>query len=233
MEIEDQRSRQMAKRLTRFGLYGTLVYIVVLVGFAGAAWDPLWDMQPYEFAAVMGGIFSPLAFLWLVLGYFQQGSELRLQIKELQKTVRHHGQLVDIAKKDVALQANIAQSHEDREALKSAARFSVSSGVFVDNADGRVFVLELVNRGQPAHFLTLKTFTNMSTHHNFIDHERDATMIIPEGNLKNGEDNYVIAEFTNLLSDRFNQMIILMPIGSSDGRPSFHATIGPVTRQRA
>ena len=36
----------------------------------------------------LAGVFSPLAFLWLVLGYRQQAKELRLQAKELKNTVR-------------------------------------------------------------------------------------------------------------------------------------------------
>ena len=32
----------------------------------------------------LGGVSSPLAFLWLVLGFFQQGREIRLSNKALQ-----------------------------------------------------------------------------------------------------------------------------------------------------
>lgn len=35
----------------------------------------------------LAGVFSPLALLWLVLGYRQQGRELRLQANELSRTV--------------------------------------------------------------------------------------------------------------------------------------------------
>jgi hypothetical protein len=36
----------------------------------------------------LAGLFSPLAFLWLVLGFVQQGQELRLQIEELNESVK-------------------------------------------------------------------------------------------------------------------------------------------------
>lgn len=36
---------------------------------------------------VLAGIFAPLAFLWLVYGYYQQGQELKLQAQELSNLV--------------------------------------------------------------------------------------------------------------------------------------------------
>jgi hypothetical protein len=34
-------------------------------------------MKPEEFATFLSGVFAPLAFLWLVLGFRQQGDELK------------------------------------------------------------------------------------------------------------------------------------------------------------
>lgn len=75
-----------------------------------------------EFGDFIAGAFAPLAFLWLVLGYYQQGKELqqntaalqlqadelkatnetlKVQTEELQKNVEHQGQLVLINQQEV------------------------------------------------------------------------------------------------------------------------------------
>lgn len=55
----------------------------------------------------MAGTFAPLALLWLVIGYFQQGDELRqnsrallLQAEELRQAAEHAGGLLDVARKE-------------------------------------------------------------------------------------------------------------------------------------
>ncbi|MBF4211172.1 hypothetical protein EI533_26100 [Pseudomonas donghuensis] len=59
----------------------------------------------------MAGVFSPLAFLWLVLGFVQQGFELRissdalrLQAKELKASVAQQTELVIATKKSLMYQ---------------------------------------------------------------------------------------------------------------------------------
>ena len=39
--------------------------------------------KPNELGDFLAGTFAPVAFLWLVLGFFQQGAELRLQVREI------------------------------------------------------------------------------------------------------------------------------------------------------
>jgi hypothetical protein len=41
-------------------------------------------LKPNELGDFAAGYLAPLAFLWLVIGYFQQGEELRLQRHELE-----------------------------------------------------------------------------------------------------------------------------------------------------
>lgn len=58
----------------------------------------------------MAGAFSPLAFAWLVLGFIQQGVELRqnsaaliLQAEELKSAAKHAGDMVELQRKDLEL----------------------------------------------------------------------------------------------------------------------------------
>ena len=80
---------------TTTGLIGTALWVVIVVGvsFRGGT-DEFVRMTPNEWGDFLAGLVAPIAFLWLILGYFQQGEELRqntkaleLQQKELQNQV--------------------------------------------------------------------------------------------------------------------------------------------------
>ena len=60
------------------------------------------DLALNELGDFLGGISSPLAFLWLVLGFFQQSREIRLsstalhlQAAEMKRSVDEHRRLAD------------------------------------------------------------------------------------------------------------------------------------------
>ncbi|WP_338459549.1 hypothetical protein [Pseudomonas sp. TE3-3-F2023] len=76
--------------------------------------DKIATLKGMELNAVgdfMAGVFSPLAFLWLVLGFVQQGFELRissdaliLQAKELKASVEQQTELAIATKKSLMYQ---------------------------------------------------------------------------------------------------------------------------------
>lgn len=66
---------------------GGALTLVYLVGIAALTWDriaTLGVMPLNEVGDFFAGAFGPVAFLWLVLGYLQQGDELRLSTKALE-----------------------------------------------------------------------------------------------------------------------------------------------------
>ncbi len=72
----------------------TIVYLVVVFYFAIPDIDHMKTLKPNELGDFFAGFFSPLAFLWLVFGYYQQGEELKqntlalnLQADELRNSV--------------------------------------------------------------------------------------------------------------------------------------------------
>lgn len=83
------------------------------------------DMTPNEWGDWSAGMAAPVAFLWLVLGYFQQGEELRanvealtLQTEELKHTVAHQSAIAAQAER----QANLTEQSQ-----KLALRSQVAS----------------------------------------------------------------------------------------------------------
>jgi hypothetical protein len=67
----------------------------------GAKFDDLVTLELNEIGDLAAGVFGPLAFLWLILGYLQQGKELRastdalkLQAQELNNSVTQQEMMV-------------------------------------------------------------------------------------------------------------------------------------------
>lgn len=60
-----------------WGLGASVCYAGGLLAYAGHEWPHMLAMKPEEFATFLSGVFAPLAFLWLVLGFRQQGDELK------------------------------------------------------------------------------------------------------------------------------------------------------------
>ena len=87
-------------QLERRFKWGVLVSTAWLVGGLGYAWGDhgwltFWDMSPNLVGDFFAGLTAPLAFLWLVLGYMQQGEEIketRIEIKRQADSVQANEQ---------------------------------------------------------------------------------------------------------------------------------------------
>ncbi len=107
----------------RLALIGGLLTGIYLAGWGWYAirdWGAFAVMKPNEWGDFLAGTFGPVAFLWLVLGYLQQGQELRLQAQELAKSVEQHKELVKASREQVDITRS-ALEHEiasEREAVK-------------------------------------------------------------------------------------------------------------------
>lgn len=96
-------------------------------------------MQPNNIGDFLAGIFGPLAIFWLILGFFQQGIELRqntraldLQAEELRNSVEQQKQLVEVSRKHVEAELEVIRF--EREQQKNAAR-----PIFVFHGVGAIF----------------------------------------------------------------------------------------------
>lgn len=83
-------------------------------------------MDPNEFADFLAGVFAPLAFLWLVLGFRQQGDELQnsaralwLQGEELRNSVEQQRALVQVSREQLESETE-ARRQSEREAERAA-----------------------------------------------------------------------------------------------------------------
>ena len=64
------------------------VYLGGLYLLGGERWNDIHKITLNELGDFLAGAFAPLAFLWLVLGIYQQRNELRLSTEELANTAK-------------------------------------------------------------------------------------------------------------------------------------------------
>jgi len=124
-------------RFTRFyfGVITTGVWIVLM---CIAVRDPgrLLTMELNELGDFLAGFFAPLAFLWLVLGYLQQGEELQnstkalqLQAEELRKSVEQQQELVEVTRQQL-------DSDREAAALEQRTQTMAAKPLFVFTSTG-------------------------------------------------------------------------------------------------
>ncbi|RYD33455.1 MAG: hypothetical protein EOP87_10950 [Verrucomicrobiaceae bacterium] len=99
-----------------WGSFITGFYLGLIAVYVISQWGDFCDLPPNELGDFLAGAFGPVAFLWLILGYLQQGDELRqngealrMQAEELAKSVEQHKELVRASQEQVAV---------NREALR-------------------------------------------------------------------------------------------------------------------
>lgn len=106
----------MHKKLEFWGVVGTAIYLLVIVLTVAFKFPDFVKLHLNELGDFLAGAFGPIAFLWLVLGFLQQGRELklssdalRLQADELRNSV---------AQQTIMAQAAMLQIESQRAALK-------------------------------------------------------------------------------------------------------------------
>ena len=117
----------MTERRYIFGVTFSIAWIL-LVGYLLFR-DPtgVSKMSPNDWGSFLSGAFAPLGFLWLILGYLQQGEELRLstqalrlQAEELKNSVEQQRALVEVSR---------LQVEGEREALAEERRLRIEGAM--------------------------------------------------------------------------------------------------------
>ena len=90
-----EQDRRERRRLPIIGLWLSAIYVVGLVIYLAVQGQNPANLRLNELGDFLGGVSSPLAFLWLVLGFFQQSREIRLSNKALHLQAREMRRSVD------------------------------------------------------------------------------------------------------------------------------------------
>jgi hypothetical protein len=114
----------------------------------------------------VAGAVGPMAFLWLVLGYLQQGDELqqntealRMQAQELEKSVEHQEQLVAITREQFEEAKRESARESARRDAMARPKFETEVVKHWDEPDGTYIQVSLTNVGAPCSHLRLRTDT--------------------------------------------------------------------------
>ena len=148
----------MGRKLAAIGIVSTAAYFALLAFvFWGRAGDIL-RMEPNEVGDFLAGAFVPLAILWLILGFFQQGVELRLntealklQAEELRNSVEQQRRYAEAAKvqTDTALDSLAYQQNRDR--TSAWPRLQLQSSYAEGAGQYRLLRMVFFNSGLDAH----------------------------------------------------------------------------------
>lgn len=144
----------MGKKLELWGGLGTVAYLLII---AITVWCKIQDFQALklnELGDFLAGVFGPIAFLWLVLGFLQQGRELKLssdalqlQAAELKNSVEQQKEMVAVTREQVS--AELEQVRSDRErrisALEPIFAFREIYGHLQNNE--YIFMVRITNAG--------------------------------------------------------------------------------------
>lgn len=106
----------------------TIAYLATLGSYVFINWHALRLLPANEIGDFLAGSFSPLAFAWLVLGFIQQGIELRqnsaaliLQAEELKRAAKHAGDMVELQRKEFELRIEELESARKKAHLAEEA----------------------------------------------------------------------------------------------------------------
>ena len=148
----------MNERRFLFGsiLTATWLLIAALILYFSAG--KLAEMKPNEWGDFLAGTTAPIAFLWLVLGYLQQGHELKLsgealqlQADELRNSVEQQRELAALTRE---------QLDDYRKAIEP--RFHLMLLGSTGSGPLMRYHFDMVNAGGPAFGLVLSPLSEIS-----------------------------------------------------------------------
>jgi hypothetical protein len=151
----------MNRWLAWVGIIGSGAYATLIFKLAGSKIDALERMPLNEMGDFLAGVFGPVAILWLILGFFQQGHELRqnnealrLQADELRNSVNQQKEMAGIAGRQ--LEAELLKANYEREQREAALLPSLRLIANVPSADGSLNVnFYISNQGNNAEDISL------------------------------------------------------------------------------
>ena len=112
----------------------TSIWIIGGIALIFLKFESVKEMGLNELGDFTAGFFSPLAFMWLIAGYIQQGKELqlntealRLQVSELSQSVAQQKELVEVTKAEADLNRQAHEREIERETRSIQPSFSIET----------------------------------------------------------------------------------------------------------
>lgn len=146
--------------MSRLGVLGVTVTFLYLGGIFFFQREKILEIGALElnaFGDFLAGTFGPLAIFWLVLGFFQQGAELKnsvatlkLQAEELRNSVKAQSELVEVAREQLYHDMDHLRSELRTRKNSLQPRFSVALQHSSGGPKGTKYRLRVTNIGHRA-----------------------------------------------------------------------------------
>lgn len=164
VQIERLGKRRPSTWLWKLGAGVSVAWVAVLAVAVLRADVVPWGLPMNEFGDFLAGAFAPLAFFWLVLGFLQQGEELRhssealwLQGRELQNSVEQQRALVEASREQLAFERQMLQQQSDELARSSRPIWQLRPAGSIPSEGGvRTFRFTLSNVGRACSDIIVK-----------------------------------------------------------------------------
>jgi hypothetical protein len=142
---------------TSIGVLLSVAWILWMLNHVYHSATPFSEMKLNELGDFFAGFCAPLAFFWLVIGYFQQGEELKsstaalsLQAQELENSVAQQKDLVDVSRQQVeAARQALIEERQIKDRL-SKPILSLTGGYRWAHSEHAVFRITVRNSGHDA-----------------------------------------------------------------------------------
>ncbi|MBH3472054.1 MULTISPECIES: hypothetical protein [Pseudomonas] len=118
----------LRKHLGLIGFILTLVYFAVIFPLIWGRIGTLGTMPLNEVGDFLAGAFGPVAFFWVVLGFVQQGEELRMQALDTKNAEIREEIMAKIAMEQAEAQRVAMEEARKRREREISAKFLVSTG---------------------------------------------------------------------------------------------------------
>jgi hypothetical protein len=161
----------LTRKLHSLGGIITAVWLLTLGTYALIRWRDFAGLEPNAVGDFFAGAFAPLAFLWLVLGFFQQGEELRnsaqalrmqgeelrnsakalrVQGEELRNSVEQQRELVAVTREQLKFDTELIKLQQEEIERSVQPVLEITSAGSTGSGQGnRLYHFEFSNYGKP------------------------------------------------------------------------------------
>lgn len=125
----------------------TLVYAAGFYLLSTSRLDDFKSLRLNELGDYLAGTFGPLALFWVVVGYFQQGEELRKNADELAASVAELKRQADTNQRRFESEIGAREVELARYKKRIQPHFNITNKEFSDSNGDRVAIIGLTNSG--------------------------------------------------------------------------------------
>ncbi|WP_241630387.1 hypothetical protein [Rosenbergiella nectarea] len=176
------------------GIFITIFYFMMLLAAIHvfnltlmSSWNELGDF--------LSGAFSPVAFLWLVLGYLQQQRELKqntqaleLQASELKNSVDQYREMVQVARDQLSTDREIIEKDSQRLELQYKPDLDIIHANWrMKSGDSTHWEWQFENTGHEARNVTVEFKPDFGTWKKFSWKSMEKIIQLPKQELKKQE----------------------------------------------